>query len=419
MYEKLDSNNLKTAHPLLTLLFCGYLFYSFFEIYLNPIIGDSGKYLIFLIILLFFISYRSINIEIKWYHFLVLLWLLLKVASIYWASFNYIVQLHFLSQMGMVALFIIMTFVDFDEKFTTAIVNTLFFSSGLTGILCLFFSSPYLGIFDARQVLTLMGSQTDPNNQSAYLLVGIAIGLYWIFDGKGSSLFRMILLGSIAVNIYAIFLTGSRGGLLSAALIAVCAALLVDKGGHLISLNTVRNALAVGLSGFGVYCAVKFFLPADILARLFDLSDYAGGSGRVELWGNALELFKDNPLIGGGWGSYWGYNGYYEVVHNTFISVLADSGLIGFALLFIPLVYLAVKSLEQRFALSFLILIAGLAPAFFLDAINKRFFWNAIIIAFVLINGHQRQAQEIQEVQEIQGDGDERGIAAVKEYGKR
>jgi hypothetical protein len=46
-----------------------------------------------------------------------------------------------------------------------------------------FFSEPYLNeLFSVRQVLTLFGAQNDPNDQAAFLLVGIAIALYFLMN---------------------------------------------------------------------------------------------------------------------------------------------------------------------------------------------------------------------------------------------
>jgi|GEM_PF-1397200 len=394
MYDSQTLNNLKSPHALLTALFCAYLCYSFFEIYLNQFIGDSGKYLIFLIIIAFLFSYWNTSIIIKWYHFFILFWLALKVASIFWAEFNQIVQMHFLSQIGMAALFIVMTLVDFDDGFASATANTLLAASGLMGFLCLFLSEPYLFHFEDRQVLTLMGSQTDPNNQSAYLLVGIAIALYRLFNARFRVIASLLPLAVAVVNTYAILLTGSRGGLLSAALIAACSALFLNGGVRLVGLRSARNLAVVTATSCASYFALKSSGSDDLFGRIFDFTDYAGGSGRVDLWNNALEIFGSHPVLGGGWGSYWGYNGYYDAVHNTYISALSDGGIIGFILLFSPVLYLAYKSLEQRCILPFLLVTAGLAPSFFLDAINKRFFWNAIIIAFILLNNHLHDAPD-------------------------
>lgn len=385
-------NNSINASSFLTSLFSIYIIFCFFEPYINALIGSIGKYFIFIVIIFFIMSYKIVKIE--WFHMSIILWLTLKILSIFWASYNQIVQQHFISQIGMVILFITMTMVTFDSKFTNSIINSLLYSSFLLGFLCLFFSEPFGGVI-TRQVLTILGAQMDPNNQSAFLIIGITISSYILINKKSKVSYCVFLIGVIIVNIYAMFLTGSRGGLVSLVLILLTLSLLSEKGDKLISKQTIRNFIIILLIVLVTYFLAKAFLPEKIFDRLFVISGYQGGSDRVNIWGNAIKIFIDNPLIGGGWGSYWGYNGYYIVIHNTFLSVLIDGGLVGIILFFLPSLFIFVRSIKQQYVLPILILISGLAPSFFIDAINKRFFWNAIIVSMILVTSKSKIQSEV------------------------
>ena len=127
-------------------------------------------------------------------------------------------------------------------------------------------------------------------------------------------------------------------------------------------------------------------MPTDIYYRLFEVSTYEGGSERTEIWGNAFELMRSNILFylfGAGWGSYYGYNGYYVVMHNTFISMLCDTGIIGLLLFYSPIVKATRYLYKEKCILPLLLLVAGFVPSFFLEAINKRFFWNAVMFTLM------------------------------------
>jgi hypothetical protein len=63
--------------------------------------------------------------------------------------------------------------------------------------------------------------------------------------------------------------------------------------------------------------------------------------------------------------------------------MLCDVGLIGSVVFFAPITYVSVKLLRERNMAPLMIFGAGMVPSIFIDAINKRFFWNAII--FLLI----------------------------------
>ena len=87
-----------------------------------------------------------------------------------------------------------------------------------------------------------------------------------------------------------------------------------------------------------------------------------------------------------GWGGYV-LEGYNEGgVHNTFITSLCDGGAIGTVLLVVPIMCIVVQSIRKKEILAIIILADGIFFSFTLDAINKRFFWNAIYIAIMLLN---------------------------------
>lgn len=382
----------KKVEPLLSFLFCFYLFFCFYEPYINDIIGGYGRYIVFIVIVCFFISYRYIKIE--WYHFSIVLWFFLKSMSTLWVSFNYIVRSHFVSQVGMIALFLVMTLVKFDSIFISRIINVLLFSSASIGVLCLFYSRPYHGQIEIRQVLTIQGAQLDPNNQAAFLLIGVVISLYYIFNRKLSKLYFLLIVSVVIVNSYAMFLTGSRGGIVSLLSIVFIIICMNERSNKLISFKSIKNALFIFMVVVLVYYIAQKFLLQGTFERIFNFSSYSDGSNRVSIWGNTLEILEENPLFGGGWGAYWGYNDKYSAVHNTYLSVLSDGGLVGFILLFLPSIFVIYISIKSKHILPIIILLSGFMPSLFLDAINKRFFWNAIIIAFILINGYSQETEE-------------------------
>lgn len=384
MNEGTDRKDYARTGKFHTFLFCFYLVFCFYEPYTNILVGSVGKYLILLVVLCFLVSYKTVRIH--WIHISIILWFLLKIVSIFWVSLNYIVRLHLFSQIGMIALFIAMTVVVFDDQFIGAVIYTSLLSSASMGLLSLFLSAPYLNeLFSVRQVLTLFGAQNDPNDQAAFLLVGIGISLYLLLNRSKKIGWNLLLILIMLINAYAILKTGSRAGLLACGLIVILGVILPDRGRGRLSGRTLRNLFLVLLSGAILFVFALRFLPENTFDRIFRFSSYIGGSGRSMLWENALEIFFNNPFFGGGWGSYWGYNGVYSAVHNTFISTLTDGGLIGFSLLFVPVFVIILKAFKRGNLLSLLILLSGVVPSLFLDAINKRFFWNALIIGFMLI----------------------------------
>lgn len=368
-------------------VFAVYAILSLYEIYINKSIGAITKYYIFLLIVILLFQYKFVKIQ--YYHFCILAWLALKFLSIFWSwnGYNKIVQTQILSQLGMVALFCVLTIVNIDEASVRKILTMFKICSFSLAILATFFSNSYVSrdgqVFENRRVLTLFGAQDDPNNLAASCLVGIALALYFALHEHKNIIFNLII---FVVNTFALLQTSSRGGFLS--LLAICTlyALLPIKGEKARDIIIRAAILIVGIL-FIYFFVLKYVFP-DALERLFSSQGYAGGSGRTSIWENALELFCSNPLIGGGWGSYYGYNNIFFSAHNTFIQSLCDTGIIGSVLLFVPIIRVFVVCIKQKYFFPLLFLCSALMPAFFIDSMNKRFFWNAIILSNVMLNSN-------------------------------
>jgi len=65
-------------------------------------------------------------------------------------------------------------------------------------------------------------------------------------------------------------------------------------------------------------------------------------SGRIEFYKEAWDAFQDYPLFGIGLGEYSSYTGIEHYVHNTYLQVLCEQGLIGF-FFFIIAIFLSIR----------------------------------------------------------------------------
>lgn len=361
-----------------------YIFLSFYEGYLNKMFGSNTKYLLFIIIIIFFIGYRKVKFDKS--HVLMICWLLFKISSISWAvsnTGNNMVGTHLLSQLGMVGFYLAMTCVLMKADFIKTIINSEQFFSTSLGLLGLFFSQTYNFTNEARQVLTLFGNQEDPNNLSALYIVGVVIGLYKLMKSKEH---RVINVFSVLVGILAMLMTASRGGLVTLAVVLVCFIFLPSKSASF--LSTIKKLFILLICLVALYFLAKHFVTLYSLNRIFEFDSYKGGSNRDILWKYAFDLIKQKPIFGWGWGGYAFDDSIGLASHNTYISMLCDIGIFGTMLFLIPVFIICKKSIAKRQPLAMLLLVAGLTPSFFIDAINKRFFWNAIIFATMIIKSN-------------------------------
>lgn len=183
----------------------------------------------------------------------------------------------------------------------------------------------------------LEGGQGDPNFLAAGIVPAIIIvlGLFTALRGRGVRWWLMIPLAILALGLAA---SESRGGAL-AALAAVVAAMFAFRNRRAEVLAVV--ALVVGVA------AIWFSVAPSAWERVTDFD--SGGSGRDELWEIAWRMSGDNVAVGVGLNNFPVVSKEYvsepgslerldlivdraKVVHNAFLQLLAETGVIGLAL---------------------------------------------------------------------------------------
>jgi O-antigen ligase len=112
--------------------------------------------------------------------------------------------------------------------------------------------------------------------------------------------------------LYAIYLTNSRGALLATAAIA--------------ALHIWRR---YGLLAAGVFGSAGLAAMLALPSRLQQLDvEEASAYGRVDAWYEGLQMFTSNPLFGVGANQFSDHH--FLTAHNSFVLVLAETGIVGF-----------------------------------------------------------------------------------------
>jgi O-antigen ligase len=156
------------------------------------------------------------------------------------------------------------------------------------------------------------GLFSDPNDLCLLLVLGAGISLYKFTDPEAGSL-RFSWLAPVALFLYALALTQSRGGLLGF-LLAVIVFLQQRFGSW--------KAVALGAA----------LLPALLFlfaGRQTNITSAEGDTGqdRIALWSEALALFQESPVFGIGRGEFVEQIGL--VTHNSYLHGFAELGFIG------------------------------------------------------------------------------------------
>jgi O-antigen ligase len=159
----------------------------------------------------------------------------------------------------------------------------------------------------------------------------------------------------IVVMMVALIFSLSRMGVVVAAFTVVLISALAQ-------LKVRRSAWLLGVVVF-LACVVGYGLwigLSPLLVRFETMSDpgYLRVEGRMAIWSDALRLIRDYPLVGTGLGTFAQAFPRYQTVfvnsrvahaHNDYLEFASDTGLVGAALLFLPIFYLL-----GRLVLSFL-----------------------------------------------------------------
>ena len=183
----------------------------------------------------------------------------------------------------------------------------------------------------------LGGGEGDPNYLAAGIVPAIALAA-GLAGGSRRFLPRLGLLAAALVLTLGLGATESRGGLL-AAIVGIVLALVVAKHGRAYVVVLVAAVVGVG--------AVWFAGTPDAWDRVTSTAD--SGNGRGSLWRVAGRMFKDHPVIGVGLDNYQVHAPNYtresgqlefvnfiaekpHVVHNVYLQVLVETGIVGLAL---------------------------------------------------------------------------------------
>lgn len=155
----------------------------------------------------------------------------------------------------------------------------------------------YVGIFN------------DPNDLGMLFVICLPMAVYLARSTGWSRLLWWLVAGTI---VYGIVLTDSRGTLLAAL--------------ALLGVYTWwrRGTLFAGALGAAAL-AVLMALPSRVQEE--GLTDDSA-MGRVESWYEGLQMFREHPLFGVGPDMYSDL--YRLTAHNSFVLVLAETGIVGF-----------------------------------------------------------------------------------------
>ena len=171
----------------------------------------------------------------------------------------------------------------------------------------IFMKSDTGDVFFRIQGLGVIG---DPNDFGQFML-GLLPCLFF-FWAKGKALLNLVRVYiPVAVTLFGVYLTHSRGAMLA---LAACTVMSFRRKLGLIPSAIGAAFLLVGLMAAG------FTGGRDVSA--------SAGEDRMGAWSVGLNLIKTHPLFGVGYYHFTDY--YYITAHNTIVVCAAEIGMLGF-----------------------------------------------------------------------------------------
>ncbi|MBO5320069.1 MAG: O-antigen ligase family protein [Ruminococcus sp.] len=190
---------------------------------------------------------------------------------------------------------------------------------------------------------------------------------------------------------------------------AVCSCIVIYFVYKKINIKTIMKFIAiVAVLGIVViYAYINIESVNNALSRFLEFSDENAdvSNGRMPLYGLAIDIFKENPLLGIGWGGYrYEYTKYRFLggtaetmnAHNIYLQVLSEIGILGFVMLYSLMIYTFIKSIEilrkkDTYHLSeseqwMMMLSVGIQTLFFLSGIVENvIYYQQILYPYALV----------------------------------
>lgn len=201
-----------------------------------------------------------------------------------------------------------------------------------------FYTSHILSLFPEGSSLTYSflnrnmyhGFTNHYSRNSYYIITGILLLFSSVLCERKKRKYKIVL---IAFLFCTEFLVAKRGPTLF--LLLTLFLMIMKKESNI--EKKVRKSFKFIALGVVLFILAYFFVPGvdNIVNRI--LTPNSSGdisSSRFYLWGIAWKMFKDSPIIGNGWGSYFRAmsGSTFQGAHNDYFQFLSEIGLIGFAI---------------------------------------------------------------------------------------
>jgi hypothetical protein len=198
-------------------------------------------------------------------------------------------------------------------------------------------------LLDGRLEGVFSGPYGDPNDMALAITISLPLCLALLFLSK-NRFWKILWASSILVMVYAVFLTGSRGGFLSLTVVSmVCLWEFAIRGRRRYLL------LLAGLAGMVLWQSTGGVMIGRLKGTLNVDDDkaaaYESGQARQRLFWRSIEVTMEHPLFGVGPGNFDAVSGQWHTTHNS-LTLMSSEGGLPALILYILILWCGFKNLR-------------------------------------------------------------------------
>ena len=263
-------------------------------------------------------------------------------------------------------------------------------------ILC-FTNGTYM---DSRFWLKSATSGADPNYLSGWFVIPLCFAVDFLFSKEIKKIWKGVIIAQVVLSVYFIMQTASKSGLITNACVMAIATIYTSR--KMIKDHPGYALAIIVLFIAGSTVAINN-MPVYLVQRLTN-GDMTG-TGRFPMWITLIKEMLNNPIkmiFGFGTGAVKYYTGKGLVSHNTYLDFLFNYGVIGFS----TLIIFVAKSIRIKLkncpysVISF----CGMSVLLFtLSAFSTRFFMSVLFLIGLDITSDSLNIMEREEDMELYG----------------
>ena len=236
--------------------------------------------------------------------------------------------------------------VEHSEGSIEKTVKACFWSGALFALFVAISNPFFVYNIYTRTTFWVLWQEINSNQIVYFVAIGLAAFPILIKNKALSQKKRLIYVSLAVVMIYAILLTLSRGGFLCMACITIL--FILDTQSSYLKNNVLKNFVSVGLLILLAFILYKY-LPFNQMSRILSADSYSDSNGRSVMFSEALSSIN-NVFIGDGCDAWTGSH----KIHNIFISIFLQTGIVGLVS-FVSLLLYEIVNIRRVSSLYFLI----------------------------------------------------------------